>query len=68
METSHGIGKELNVLLKVFGFVFDKLIGRLSSDKKTKARKLFLELIAVIVKSGAEGIAKGISKEIKDIL
>ena len=54
------------MLLKLFGFVFDVLIGKLDDKQKKKARKLFLELISVIIKSGAEGVARGISKEMRN--
>lgn len=47
------------MLLKLFGFVFSKIIGDLPEGKKEAAWDKFSELLAIIVEKGAEGAVKG---------
>ena len=46
------------MLLKLFGWVFSKLIADLNEEQKGKARQLFLDLVAVITEGAVKGARK----------
>jgi len=58
----------LTKILKVFSWMFVKLIGRPSipEEKKKKAWQLFKELFSILCEKGSEGLAKGFAEEFKD--
>ncbi len=46
------------MIMKLFKFIFEKLICKLDDKQKEKARKLFLDLVKVIVAGAVEGAKK----------
>ena len=47
------------MLLKIFGFTFDKLVGKVSKKKQAAARALFMEILLILAEGAAAGAVKG---------
>lgn len=50
------------MLIKIFDFIGEKLIGRLPEDRRAKAKEHFYELMEMFVQNAFEGTARGLKK------